>query len=372
MYHHRTLTRLVVLAGLFLLDPPRASAEAQPRWWSFRPLSRPSLPALSTTDANRVRTPIDAFILAKLREKGLTPSPEADRRTLIRRLTFDLIGLPPTPEEVDTFLADDRPDAYERLADRLLASPQYGERWGRHWLDVVHYGDTHGYDKDKPRPNAWPYRDYVIRAFNADRPYRRFVQEQLAGDVLFPGTADGIEALGFIAAGPWDFIGHAEVPESKIDGQIARHLDRDDMVANTMNTFASLTVQCAQCHNHKFDPIAQEDYYSLQAVFAALDRADKKYYSDPAIAKKATSTPRSRVSVGLNSPSRNYDVRLRRRLPPWRWSRRNARNYRNRRSFTPAPCTAVAARSSAPGQREASRGLFTFSRAATSRNRERK
>ncbi len=123
--------------------------------------------------------------------------------------------------------------------DRLLASPRHGERWARHWLDVVHYGDTHGYDKDKLRPNAWPYRDYVIRAFNDDKPYARFVQEQIAGDVLFPGTHDGIEALGFIAAGPWDAIGHLEVPETKVDGKIARHFDRDDMVANTIGTFAA-------------------------------------------------------------------------------------------------------------------------------------
>jgi hypothetical protein len=152
---------------------------------------------------------------------------------------------------------------------------------------VVHYGDTHGYDKDQPRPNAWPYRDYVIRALNADKPYGRFVKEQVAGDVLYPSTADGVTAMGFIAAGPWDLIGHAEVPETKIDGKIARHLDRDDMVSSTINTFLSLTVQCAQCHNHKFDPIGQEDYYRLQAVFAALDRADRPYYADETAARRA-------------------------------------------------------------------------------------
>jgi hypothetical protein len=257
------------------------TATARSDWWSLRPLHRPSLPQFSRADTTWARTPLDVFILAKLREKGLSPSPEADWRTLIRRLTFDLHGLPPTPQEIETFLSDQSPNAYERLVERLLASPRYGERWARHWLDVVHYGDTHGYDKDKPRPNAWPYRDYVIRAFNADKPYARFVQEQLAGDVLFPDTVDGVVATGFLAAGPWDFIGHVELPETKIDGQIARHLDRDDMVANTMNTFVSLTVQCAQCHNHKFDPISQEDYYSLHAVFAALDRADRKYHTDP-------------------------------------------------------------------------------------------
>src|SRR5205085_3314838 len=152
-----------------------------------------------------------------------------------------------------------------------------------HWLDVVHYGDTHGFDKDKLRPYAWPYRDYVIRAFNEDRPYSRFVKEQIAGDVLYAGTPDGIAALGFLAAGPWDFVGHAELREGTLDKKITRNLDRDDMVATVMNTFTGLTVQCARCHNHKFDPISQEDYYSLQAVFAALDRADKKYFPDPAM-----------------------------------------------------------------------------------------
>jgi hypothetical protein len=264
--------------------PDGVVLKAEPTdWWSLRPIVRPPVPDVGPGWA---RTPIDSFILAGLRAKGLEPSPEADRRTLIRRVTFDLIGLPPSPEEIDAFLADQAPDAYERLVDRLLASPHHGERWGRHWLDVARYGDTHGYDKDQPRLNAWPYRDYVIRAFNEDKPYGRFLLEQVAGDVLFPGTRDGIEALGFISAGPWDFIGHAEVPETKLDGQLARLLDRDDMVSNALNTFASLTVQCARCHDHKFDPVSQEDYYSLQAVFAALDRADRVYDADPSVAAR--------------------------------------------------------------------------------------
>ncbi len=265
--------------------PDDGSAAAKEPWWSLTPLIKPTVPAATEW----ARNPIDNFILAKLREKGLKPSPEADRRTLIRRAHFDLLGLPPTFEDVDHFINDPAVDAYEKLIDKLLASPRYGERWARHWLDVVHYGETHGYDKDKPRPNAWPYRDYVIRAFNEDKPYWRFVQEQVAGDVLFPDTRDGVEALGFIAAGPWDFIGHAELPETKIDGKVARHLDRDDMIANTIGTFQSLTVHCAQCHNHKFDPIPQTDYYRLQAVFAALDRADKAYDLDPATAMKRQS-----------------------------------------------------------------------------------
>jgi hypothetical protein len=151
---------------------------------------------------------------------------------------------------------------------------------------VVHYGDTHGYDKDKVRPNAWPYRDYVIRAFNEDKNYTRFIEEQLAGDALFPFTRDGIEGTGFISAGPWDFVGHAELPEGKLDGDIARNLDRDDMVSTTMNVFTSTTAQCARCHNHKFDPITTDNYYGLQAVFAAVDRADRPYDADPAIAAK--------------------------------------------------------------------------------------
>lgn len=253
-------------------------------WWAFRPMRVAKLQALD--GSGWARTPIDLFVLQKLSEQGLSPSPEADRRTLYRRLSFDLIGLPPDPDEVDVFMNDPDPQAYEKLVNRLLASPRYGERWARHWLDVVHYGDTHGYDKDKPRPNAWPYRDYVIRALNADKPYARFVEEQLAGDVLWPETEDGLTATGFIAAGPWDFIGHAELPETKLDGRIARLLDRDDMVTNTMNTFCSLTVQCGRCHNHKFDPVTQTDYYRLQAVFAALDRADRQYDADSIIAAR--------------------------------------------------------------------------------------
>ncbi len=253
------------------------------RWWSLAQLVRPAVP---DPKSSWVRNPIDAFVLARMHQEQLEPAPQADRRTLIRRVYFDLTGLPPAPDQIDAFAADLDPQAYEKLIDRLLDSPRYGERWSRHWLDVVHYGESHGYDKDQPRPNAWPYRDYIIRALNSDKPYSRFVEEQVAGDFLYPGTVDGIEALGFIAAGPWDQIGHAEVPETKIDGKVARHLDRDDMVGTTMNSFASLTVQCAQCHDHKFDPITQEDYYSLQAVFAAIDRADKPYDADPAISRQ--------------------------------------------------------------------------------------
>jgi mono/diheme cytochrome c family protein len=253
----------------------KAAPGSAETWWSLRPLQRPLVPVVAQREW--VRNPIDAFILKKLEELELSPSAEADRRTLIRRVTFALHGLPPTPEEVEAFLADDSTAAYERLVDRLLASPRYGERWGRHWLDVVHYGDTHGYDKDKRRNNAWPYRDYVIRSLNADKPYTQFVKEQLAGDRLQPGEAEGIIATGFIAAGPWDFVGHVELREGTVEKEKTRNLDRDDVVANTMSTFASLTVHCARCHEHKFDPITQSDYYRLQAVFAGVERGDRVY-----------------------------------------------------------------------------------------------
>ncbi|MEM7014995.1 MAG: DUF1549 and DUF1553 domain-containing protein, partial [Verrucomicrobiota bacterium] len=255
-------------------------------WWSLQPLTKPEIPA---TDDDWARNEIDRFVFSKLREKGLTPSPEADARTLIRRLTFDLTGLPPTPEAVRQFVADSKTDAdaaYEALVQQLLDSPRYGEQWARHWLDVARYGESHGYDKDKARFNAWPYRDYVIRSFNQDKPWTRFVQEQVAGDVLWPDDPDGIVALGFVAAGPWDFIAHLEVGEGKLDGRIAKHMDRDDMVSAIFNTFMSTTVQCAQCHNHKFDPVSMEDYYRLHAVFAGVDRADRVYDLDPKIVQQ--------------------------------------------------------------------------------------
>ena len=273
--------------GVFWFDRGNAAGEALPPasvGWAFRPVARPSMPALGSPSAP-VTHPVDRFIRSKLTEKNLQPSPEADPATLIRRITFDLTGLPPTPGEVDAFLKSARGNrqfAIETLVDRLLASPRYGERWARHWLDVVHFGETHGYDKDKLRMSAWPYRDYVIRSLNSDKPWSRFIEEQLAGDVLYPDDPDGIVALGFVAAGPWDFVGHVELPITKTDGLIARYNDRDDMVMTTFSTFQSLTVHCARCHDHKFDPISAKDYYRLQSVFAGVDRANRPYDPDPA------------------------------------------------------------------------------------------
>ena len=258
-------------------------------WWSLRPIAKVDAP-----HAREGRHPVDAFVDAMLREKGLRPVPEADPVTLIRRVTYDLTGLPPTPEEVDAFVA--RPD-WEATVDRLLASPAFGEKFARHWLDVARYAETHGYDKDKPRTNAWPYRDYVIRSFNDDKPFSRFVQEQVAGDVLFPEEPDGVVALGFLAAGPWDLIGHIEVGEAKVDGRIAKHLDRDEMVSAVFNGFQSTTVQCAQCHHHKFDPIRMEDYYRLHAVFAAVDRADRVYAGLPPEQERRKNEVKTRINT---------------------------------------------------------------------------
>jgi hypothetical protein len=226
--------------------------------WSLRPLQSVEPPA--ARDRNWARTPIDQFILAALEAKGMTPNPAADKRTLLRRVSFDLTGLPPTPGEQQAFLADRSPQAFEKVVDRLLASPRYGERWARHWMDAVHFAETHGNDQDRIRTNAWPYRDYLIRSFNEDKPYARFVQEQLAGDVLFPDDPQATVALGFIAAGPWDESTLRDIREDTIDRQIGRYLDRDDMVMTTMSTFASSTVHCARCHDHKFNPL-QHPFY---------------------------------------------------------------------------------------------------------------
>jgi hypothetical protein len=234
----------------------------------------------------------------------MAPSPPADRRTLIRRVTFDLTGLPPTPEEIDAFLADPSPDAYEKVVDRLLASPAHGERWARHWMDVVHFAETHGNDQDVPRENAWPYRDYLVRAFNEDRPYQRFVREQVAGDILYPDDPQALVATGFLAAGPWDESSQKDIRDDTIDKKIAQTLDRDDMVTTTLSAFSSTTIHCARCHNHKFDPITQEEYYSLQAVFAGIDRANRTYDPDPRVASTRAALMQQKKDLEDVGPTR--------------------------------------------------------------------
>lgn len=257
-----------------------------PEHWAYRPLRMPAEPSVPATTEAWCRTPVDRFIAARLASTGLVPSAQADRLTLLRRLSFDLRGLPPTPEEVTAFLEDNSPDAWERLVDRLLASPAYGERWARHWMDLVHYAETHGHDQDRPRENAWPYRDYLIHSFNTDKPYATFVSEQIAGDVLGQQDPQAIVATGFLAAGPWDESSLRDIREDSIDREIGRYLDRDDIVTTVMSTFASTSVHCARCHDHKFDPITQRDYYGLQSVFAGIDKANRPYDPDPVLAAR--------------------------------------------------------------------------------------
>src|SRR5437899_1509257 len=202
-------------------------------------------------------------------ERGLTPAPRAARVTLLRRAYLDLIGLPPSPAETAAFLADTRPDGWERVIDTLLASPHYGERWGRHWLDVARYADSSGFEHDIDRPNAWRYRDYVIRAFNDDKPYNVFLKEQIAGDELDTKTDDTLIATGFLRAGPRVAFREKDNPER-------RYEYLDDLIATTGRGVLGLTVQCARCHNHKFDPIPQKDYYSLEATFFGYGSKDRK------------------------------------------------------------------------------------------------
>ncbi|MEC7231792.1 MAG: DUF1549 domain-containing protein, partial [Planctomycetota bacterium] len=254
-----TLRRWIEAGALWAPGVVGAGGDGE-GWWSLQPVTEPTLPELPDAWRGWARTPVDAFVLARMLEAGLTPSKEADRRTLLRRLHFDLVGLPPTPEDVQRFLHDPSPRAYELEVERLLASPRYGERWARHWLDVVHYADTHGYDKDKPRRHAWPYRDWVIDALNDDLPWGRFIEQQLAGDVLPDAPPSAVAATGMLAAGPWDFVGHVELREDTVDKAKTRNLDRDDVVKNVFGAFQSLTVHCARCHDHKFDPISQAEY----------------------------------------------------------------------------------------------------------------
>ena len=240
--------------------------DADRQYWAFRKPVAPTVPTVK----NRawVANPIDAFILADLEKNGLTPSPRADKRTLLRRVTFDLTGLPPTPEEMQAFLADRSPEAYEKVVRRLLASPRYGERWAQHWLDVVRFAETNGFELDQDREQAWRYRDYVVKSLNDDKPYDRFIREQLAGDELDPESFEMRVATGFLRAGP----------QHVVAGNQDEALNRQEWLTEVMfgvsNGLMGLTVGCARCHDHKFDPILQADNYRLQAFFAASDNLD--------------------------------------------------------------------------------------------------
>ena len=255
-------------------DGDRSETEADETWWSLRPLHIEGEPAPSGLWE---RTAIDSFLLRSMRSQGLEPSSSSERKTLIRRLSFDLTGLPPELEEVESFVKDDAPEAYAKLVDRLLASPAYGERWGRHWLDVARFGESNGYEQNHLRSNAWPYRDWVIRSFNEDKPFKRMILEQLAGDQLAPDDRHTQAATGFLVAGPHDTVG-IKNPAGEAQKR-ANHLD--DMIMGTASAFLGLTVHCARCHDHKFDPISNEDYYRMQSAFAGVWHGDRTW-DDPA------------------------------------------------------------------------------------------
>jgi len=243
-------------------DAERAQLEARRAHWSFQPVHSQQPP--SVRDRVWGQRPIDAFVLSRLEAKGLKPSAPAAKRELIRRAYFDVIGLPPSPEDVDRFLTDSSPDAYERLLDRLLAMPQFGERWGRHWLDVVRYAQTNGYERDDEKPHAWRFRDYVIKSFNDDKPYDLFIKEQIAGDELDQASDESISATAFYRLGVWD-----DEPDDPVQAEFD---NLDDVLATTGQAFMGLTIGCARCHDHKFDPVAQQEYYSLLAFMRNVKR----------------------------------------------------------------------------------------------------
>lgn len=249
----------------FAVDPSPFTEE-QRQHWAYRDVSRPVIPQASS-GVQSAQNPVDQFILASLQRDGLSLSVPADRTTLLRRITFDLIGLPPTPEDAADFVADESPDAYERVVDRLLCSPHYGEAWGRNWLDVVRFAETAGFKEDPLRPTAYTYRDYVIRAFNRDLPFDRFVADQIAGDELFPNDAESLAATGYCRMWP------DESNASNI--LLARQTSLDDLTGNVGAAFLGMSVACAQCHNHKFDPILQSDFYQLQAFFSGIVLEDQ-------------------------------------------------------------------------------------------------
>ena len=241
--------------------PPVVDDEAR-SFWAFRPVVRSEVPQISSAAADRVSNPIDAFVFAKLEANGVRPAPAASKETLLRRLSYTLTGLPPSPQDVAEFVSDRSPDAYEKVVDRLLESRHYGEHWGRHWLDLVRYAESNSFERDNPKPFVWRYRDYVIRSLNADKPYDQFIREQLAGDELDEVTPDSIIATGYYRLGLWD--------DEPADRPLAFYEGLDDIVGTTSQTFLGLTANCARCHDHKIDPFLQRDYYSLLAFFHGI------------------------------------------------------------------------------------------------------
>ena len=280
-----------LVAGKSTRDRSKVTDEDR-KFWSFQPLPKVEPPPVK--NEAWCLTPIDHFILAKLEEKGILPTPPAEKEKLIRRAYFDLIGLPPTPAQVDAFVADTAPNAFEKVVDELLASPHYGERWGRHWLDLARYAESHGYEQDYDRPYAYQYRDYVIKALNDDQPYDEFVRWQLAGDELAPENPEAWKATGFLAAGT-----HAtQITANQAEKE--RYDELDDMAATTGNTFLGLSVGCARCHDHKYDPIPTTDYYRLISTFTTTVRSDYDLEIDAAEYQRAT--PLGKRSTRLSPP----------------------------------------------------------------------
>ncbi len=237
-------------------------SESERDHWAFVPVKRPVVPTVR--DASWATNPIDAFILARLEKEALRPNPPADPRTLLRRVYLDLIGLPPTIAQQQSFLNDPSPERFARVVDELLARPEYGERWGRHWLDVVRYAESNGYERDGAKPSAWRYRDWVIDAFNSDKPYDRFLIEQLAGDELPEADAQTHIAATFLRLGAWD--------DEPADPMVDRYDQLDDIVGTTCATFMAQTLRCARCHDHKFESFTQRDYSRMLAIFEPLKR----------------------------------------------------------------------------------------------------
>jgi hypothetical protein len=311
----RLLLVAVALVGGGAL-PAAAPPTSRPVHWAFRSGARPRIP--SGRDRRLERNPIDSFLLDRLEKSGLSFAPRADRLTLMRRVTFSLTGLPPLPEAAADFLRDDRPDAYERLVDRLLASPHFGERWAQHWLDVARYAETNGYEGDAERTQAWRYRDFVVAAFNSDKPYDRFLTEQLAGDLLAKGRSDAGELL--VAAG-FNRCGPIHQVSGNIDPVEIRQELLNEMTAGVGSAFLGLTLGCARCHDHKFDPISQKDYYRLEAFFSAAQpreidlggaRAVADYARHVALLQAKVAPLRSQVSA-IESPYRKKLLEEKRR-----------------------------------------------------------
>src|SRR3989475_2673200 len=299
-----TVLALALCSAIFAADsvaPLSTYTSVERHHWAFRPRAHPEVPQFSdAADRQWAAAPIYAFILARLKKEALNPSASADRATLIRRVYFDLTGLPPGPADVAAFLADRSPDAWKNLVERLLSTHHYGERWGQHWLDVVRFSETDGFEYDTHRPDAWRYRDYVIRAFNNDKPYNQFLLEQLAGDEIAPQEDEDLIAAGFNRLGPLrKNAGNQEVASS-----------RNEVLTEMTNIVGSallgVTVGCARCHDHKFDPFRQSDYYRLQAYFAATHGRDvPRYTPEQQAAWKAKAEPVEREMKQLRETKKH-------------------------------------------------------------------